>query len=86
MDNTFFKCVYYDAFLFHSLSYYDVGSALQVLGRVDALRKRITSVGKQHASVCAKVRIICKMIYILITVIHIVFCMFMLETHVPELS
>ncbi|CAO2164326.1 unnamed protein product [Urochloa humidicola] len=26
----------------------------QVLGRVDALRKRITSVGKQHASVCAK--------------------------------
>jgi len=29
----------------------------QVLGRVDALRKKITSVGKQHASVCAKVRI-----------------------------
>jgi hypothetical protein len=28
----------------------------QVIGRVDALRKRITSVGKQHASVCAKVR------------------------------
>ncbi|KAL6840870.1 hypothetical protein ACP4OV_029396 [Aristida adscensionis] len=26
----------------------------QVIGRVDALRKRITSVGKQHASVCAK--------------------------------
>ncbi|XP_035818974.1 nucleolar GTP-binding protein 1 isoform X2 [Zea mays] len=26
----------------------------QVLGRVDTLRKRITSVGKQHASVCAK--------------------------------
>ncbi|KAJ1267384.1 hypothetical protein BS78_07G052200 [Paspalum vaginatum] len=26
----------------------------QVLGRVDALRKRITSVGKQHASICAK--------------------------------
>uniref|UniRef100_A0A453MXR7 OBG-type G domain-containing protein n=1 Tax=Aegilops tauschii subsp. strangulata TaxID=200361 RepID=A0A453MXR7_AEGTS len=25
-----------------------------VLGRVDALRKKITSVGKQHASVCAK--------------------------------
>lgn len=29
----------------------------QVLGRVDALRKRITSVGKQHASVCAKVNV-----------------------------
>jgi len=27
----------------------------QVLGRVDTLRKRITSVGKQHASDCAKV-------------------------------
>ncbi|XBH76186.1 hypothetical protein VPH35_102870 [Triticum aestivum] len=26
----------------------------KVLGRVDALRKKITSVGKQHASVCAK--------------------------------
>ncbi|KAG2581724.1 hypothetical protein PVAP13_6KG085835 [Panicum virgatum] len=26
----------------------------QVLGRIDTLRKRITSVGKQHASVCAK--------------------------------
>ncbi|XP_066326027.1 nucleolar GTP-binding protein 1-like isoform X2 [Miscanthus floridulus] len=26
----------------------------QVLGRVDTLRKKITSVGKQHASVCAK--------------------------------
>ncbi|CAO2199805.1 unnamed protein product [Urochloa humidicola] len=26
----------------------------QVLGRVDTLRKRITAVGKQHASVCAK--------------------------------
>jgi hypothetical protein len=40
----------------------------QVLGRVDALRKRITSVGKEHASVCAKVRIICIMIYILIAI------------------
>jgi hypothetical protein len=29
----------------------------QVLGRVDTLRKRITSVGKQHASVCAKVNV-----------------------------
>ena len=29
----------------------------QVLGRVDALRKKITSVGKQHASVCAKVSV-----------------------------
>jgi hypothetical protein len=28
----------------------------QVIGRVDALIIRITSVGKQHASVCAKVR------------------------------
>ncbi|KAL6658978.1 hypothetical protein ACP70R_003018 [Stipagrostis hirtigluma subsp. patula] len=30
----------------------------QVIGRVDALRKKITSVGKQHASVCAKMKFI----------------------------
>lgn len=27
----------------------------QVLGRVDALRKKIVSIGKEHASLCAKV-------------------------------
>lgn len=28
----------------------------QVLGKVDVLRKRIVSLGKEHASLCAKVR------------------------------
>lgn len=30
---------------------------MQVLGKVDALRKKVVSVGKEHASLCAKVGI-----------------------------
>lgn len=29
-----------------------------MLGKVDALRKKVLSVGKEHASLCAKVRLL----------------------------
>lgn len=31
------------------------GTYEEILGRVDALRKKVVSVGKQHASLCAQV-------------------------------
>lgn len=34
-----------------------ISNAWQVLGKVEALRKKVVSVGKEHASICAKVEI-----------------------------
>lgn len=47
-----------------------ISNAWQVLGKVEALRKKVVSVGKEHASICAKVEIY---LYIYIFMLQMLF-------------